>query len=222
MAARMCAYCQVMSTMIPVWAYYREAGSNQQGDNLYSYRVAAKCAHCGEISAAALDGITRLIDTGRISTDVPKFLDSLEAETTWYPTSVGGRDFPDVPDRVAACANEAYQCASIGAHMSAILMARTTIEATAKSHGITRGSLIAKIDAMKDQQLIRPSVAEAAHAIRHFGNDMAHGDIEDSPTLQDAEDVLHLMAIVLDEIFHAAALTRAILARHARQGNAVT
>jgi len=64
--------------------------------------------------------------------------------------------------------------------MAAILMARTTIEATAKSQAIITGSLIAKIDAMAmaTAQLIRPALRDAAHAIRHLGNDMAHGDVE--------------------------------------------
>ncbi|ANP73018.1 DUF4145 domain-containing protein [Cryobacterium arcticum] len=134
----------------------------------------------------------------------------------WHPTFVSSREFPDVPIHVARCASEAFQAAGIGAFIAAILMARTTIEATAKSQAITKGNLIAKIDAMASAQLIRPALREAAHAIRHLGNDMAHGDIEDPPAQVDAEDVLKLMAMILTEVFEAAALTKAIMERRAQ------
>jgi len=82
----------------------------------------------------------------------------------------------DVPEPIRSTASEAFACASIGAHRAAILLARTTIEATAKAEAITSGSLVAKIDALKAANHIRPDVADAAHEVRLLGNDMAHGD----------------------------------------------
>ncbi|TLM83831.1 DUF4145 domain-containing protein [Pseudarthrobacter sp. NamE5] len=54
--------------------------------------------------------------------------------------------------------------------MSAILMARSVIEAVAKDHEITSGSLFKKIDAMHEKGLISAFAQKTAHAIRTFGN----------------------------------------------------
>lgn len=91
--------------------------------------------------------------------------------------------------------------------MSAILMARTVVEATAKDKGIKTGSLVAKIDELARQGFIRPSTKDAAHEIRHFGNDMAHGDIEEVPDSEDVQDVLVLMDEILSEVFQGPART---------------
>ena len=91
--------------------------------------------------------------------------------------------------------------------MASILMARTVVEATAKEKGITTGRLIEKIDAMATASVIRESTKEAAHEIRHLGNDMAHGDIADIPESDDVRDVLVLMDEVLAEVFQGPART---------------
>jgi hypothetical protein len=93
------------------------------------------------------------------------------------------------------------------------LLARTVVEATAKDQGVVSGNLVSKIDALKDKNLIRPGIAEAAHEIRHLGNDMAHGDLEDAPDHADADDVLALMAQVLSEVYQGPALVAKMRAR---------
>jgi hypothetical protein len=92
--------------------------------------------------------------------------------------------------------------------MSAILMSRTVIEAPAKAKGVTSGPLAAKINALRDADLIRPSIADQAHEVRFLGNDMAHGDIDDAPQYVDAEEVLALMGQVLNEVFQGPALMK--------------
>ncbi|MDM7884742.1 DUF4145 domain-containing protein [Curtobacterium sp. RHCKG23] len=106
----------------------------------------------------------------------------------------------------------------IGAEAASILMTRTTIEATAKSKGIENGSLFAKIEAMSDQNVIRPATLTLAHAIRVLGNDMAHGDVEELPTTEDAADALHLMDMILEEVYQATAIADEILARRTARG----
>lgn len=133
-----------------------------------------------------------------------------EAQLEWQPRVAVTRDFPDVPEHIACAAKEAHASHSINSLMSAILMARTVVEATAKHKGITSGNLVAKIDAMEQADLIRESTAEAAHEIRHFGNDMAHGDIADLPDAEDAAEVLALMDEVLNEVFQGPARTQRI------------
>lgn len=131
----------------------------------------------------------------------------------WSPTFVQGQSFVDVPPQIANAASEAFKGKSIGNYMSAILMARTVIEASAKEKGITKGNLLSKIDELAAKSFIRADTKEAAHAIREFGNDMAHGDISDPVLSDDADEVLVLMSEILNEIFQGPARVRAIKAK---------
>lgn len=212
MASTLCAYCGVKSNMTPVWSskQRRSAGS---GIVRWGLKVAVTCDNCREINV-----VVGTVDADFSTSSADHMRTAIETARNqkWFPYSVVSPEYPDVPEAVAAAATEAHQSRSIGANMAAILMARTAIEATAKDKGIKTGSLLAKIDALKDGGLIRSSVAAAAHAIRHLGNDMAHGDIGDKPDGQDATDVLRLLDIVLDEVYQAEALTQSILARRGK------
>jgi len=118
---------------------------------------------------------------------------------------VVGKEFPDVPDRIAEAADEAHRCLSIKAYRAAVLLARSVIEATAKEKGITTGSLLSKIDEMFDRRLIREHVKDGAHEVRHLGNEMAHGDFVEPVREDEAELILVLMGEVLVEVFQSVA-----------------
>lgn len=132
---------------------------------------------------------------------------------TWHPRTGDSPEFPDVPEHVTNAAKEAHASASIGAPMAAILMARTVVEASAKHFGVEEGNLPVKIDGLRDKNLIRPGIADAAHEIRYLGNNMAHGDIDDKPSAEDAADVLQLMDQLLNELFQGPALVARIRAK---------
>ena len=135
----------------------------------------------------------------------------------WSPLPGHQMDFPDVPEEISEAASEAWVCHVAGAHRGAVMVARAVVEGTAKAKDITRGTLEAKIDEMAKQDLIRKVVAEQAHEIRHLGNSTAHGDLGDSVTSEDAEEVLNLMAEVLNEVWQAPARsTRLAAARGAK------
>lgn len=123
----------------------------------------------------------------------------------WLPPAGVGREFEDVSEHVGQAASEAYKCQSIGAHRAAVSLARSVVEATAKEKGVTKGNLADKIDAMHDQGLLREHVRDAAHEVRHLGNEMAHGDFVQPVTAEEAEEVLELMAEVLHEVFQSPA-----------------
>jgi hypothetical protein len=123
----------------------------------------------------------------------------------WHPKFVEGQDFPDVPEHVERPASEAHMCMSVSAHMSAILMARSVIEAVAKDNGIDSGSLFKKIDAMHGKGLITEFAKKTAHAIRTFGNDMAHGDFTVEVDAADAKGVITFMDYILREVYQAPA-----------------
>jgi hypothetical protein len=122
------------------------------------------------------------------------------------PRVIPVKVFADVPAAIAAAASEAYKCRqACNASRAAIILARSVIEATAKDKGITNGLLTSKINQLYDQRLIRPDVRDGAHEIRHFGNDMAHGDFVQDVSLEEADLVLALMEAVLTDVYQSSA-----------------
>lgn len=139
----------------------------------------------------------------------------------WHPIEPVGKTYEFDLGEIADPAEEAHRCYSIGAHRAAILLARAVIEATAKKHGITKGQLFQKIEAMGAQGVIRPQTVEAAHGVRDIGNDMAHGDFATADvSKEDASDVLILMDVVLNDAFAGdSALRKLASRREAREEN---
>ena len=160
--------------------------------------AAFTCNHCNFMS------IGMITYQPQIRQDAGEYLASSK-NIYWIPPKAVGREFPDVPEQIAAAASEAYQCANIGAHRGPIMLARAVIEATAKYKGVTGRNLEVKIDAMVTGELIPKRIARAAHEVRHFGNDMAHGDFIDDVTEEETTLALTLMDGFLDEVFQAPA-----------------
>jgi hypothetical protein len=123
----------------------------------------------------------------------------------WLPVHGQSKEFDDVPKQIAEAAGEAMLCLRIGAHRAAGALARAVVEATAKEKGVDKGNLEQEINGLFSQGHIRSHVKAAAHEIRHFGNDMAHGDFTDSVTKEEAEEVVGLMEEVLAEVFQSPA-----------------
>lgn len=132
----------------------------------------------------------------------------------WYPQTPPERPYPDsVPAKIVKAAQEAHSSLGIENLQAAVLMARTTIEASAKAVGIADGNLVAKIDALYDRHMVYEHVRDAAHEVRLFGNDAAHGDLVDAPlTADEVREILDLMDMVLDGVFIAPAKTAAVRA----------
>lgn len=131
--------------------------------------------------------------------------DDPDGATQWLPRAGEAQHFPDVPEHIAAAAGEATLCLSSGAYRAVGALARAVVEATAKDKGITKGDLRSKIDELVARKLVRELVAEQGHELRHFGNDMAHGDFTQPTTEAEAEEIVGLMAEVLREVYQAPA-----------------
>lgn len=168
-----------------------------------------KCDHCGCLSIATYGD--KLVGNDNFSID--SWITALTDSVKWIPNIGVGKEFPDVPLHIASAASEAHECASIGANRAAILMARTVIEASAKSKGITKGTLHEKIEEMAKQDVIRQVIVDAAMGVKDFGNQMAHGGIEMEVTSEDVDDTLSLMSVVLNEVFQVEAQTRSLRAK---------
>ncbi len=89
--------------------------------------------------------------------------------------------------------------------MSAILMARSVIESVAKDNDIDQGNLYQKIDKLHEKGLIEEFAKETAHAIRVFGNDMAHGDFSVPVDEVDADGILDFMDLILHSVYQSRA-----------------
>lgn len=137
---------------------------------------------------------------------------------TWSPAYKEVRQFEDVPQHIAQAASEATLCFSVFAYRAVGSLARAVIEATAKDKKAEGKDLAKRIDALRDGDHIRRHTQEQAHEIRHFGNDMAHGDFVDPVTKEDAAEVIELMVEVLDEVYQSPArLERVRAARLAKK-----
>ena len=205
MTSTLCPFCEKHSHMTAQWAgtfWVRDEGKRY-------LQTAATCDHCGRGSLA----IAGTYFDGTVTDTRHRFDKTPDENFEWFPRIGASKDFPDVPEHIAKAAKEAHSAFSINAFMAAILMARTVVEATAKGKGIKTGQLYTKIDEMAKQSIIRNDTKDAAHEIRHFGNDMAHGDIEDLPDADDVKDVLALMDEVLREVFQGPAVTARLRAR---------
>lgn len=203
MASRVCPYCEKTSHMTA--RYYSDDNANAHFSERLN--VAYSCHNCARISSASLATESNFQSLPNADNNINS------AEPDWDPKVVLGKNFPDVPDYIAAVASEAYMCQSIDAPHAAILLARSVIEAAAKYHGIEKGFLAEKIKKLQEKGLVRPLVAEAAEGVKDIGNDMAHGDIKVAVTGDDVEETLMLMSVVLEEVFQVDARTKSLRER---------
>jgi hypothetical protein len=122
-----------------------------------------------------------------------------------------------VPAHIADAATEATLCLSAGAYRAVGSLARAVIEATSKDRGAEGTNLEKRIEALHAAGEVRRHTKDQAHEVRHFGNEMAHGDFIDPVTKEEAEEVIVLMAEVLDEVYQSPArLARRRQAREAK------
>ena len=209
MAKGICGWCGVATHMSP----FGPALNWSKGDESEIVQSALQCDACLMLSVATVTAPPRIQHPNDHTTIVRYW--SENSPDSLHPLHVDGQQFFDVPGHIAKAASEAHRCRSIGAIMSAVLMARTVVEAIAKEKGVTTGSLFQKIDELGNIGAIKPFTVETAHVIRTFGNDMAHGDISVPLTNEDAEGVLDFMDELLNEVFQNPAKLAALKARAA-------
>lgn len=122
---------------------------------------------------------------------------------SWSPPSMVQADTDFLPENVGAFLQEAHDTVAVGAYRGTLLLVRSVIEATAKDQGIEKGTLVQKVDNLHANGHIRTGTKDMAHALRILGNDMAHGDITEAPTEEDATDALTIARFVLDDVYVA-------------------
>ena len=152
------------------------------------------CPKCRALSLAEKNGIKPRV---RDEVEARRYL--AEGPLEWCPA--GPKHYPGVPEKIASAASEAYACMSARAYRAAILISRSVIEATSEDSGVTGKSLLAMIDRMSTDGLIRPHVRDGAHEIRFLGNDIAHRIGAMSVEEADASMTVGLMDDVLEEVY---------------------
>lgn len=195
------SHCEARTHVTVRWGEHRPAEEFGQ--------FAGKCDACGKVVSAHYR--TNRSTTASVSTNVDTIEDFVNTgrsmtSIAWYPQRGLRRTIDDVPEPIKSFAEEAHEVASIDCYRSAILLARSVVEATAKHHGIATGNLLQKIDALAEKNIIRKVIASAAHEVRHAGNDMAHGDFDVEVTREDADALLSIMDMVLGEVFQVESL----------------
>jgi hypothetical protein len=182
--------------------------------------VAFRCHSCSALSIGQAIAHNDELHMRGLSAE--EYLSQPDAPIEWIPPAAVGRVYEDVPEHIGEAAGEAHLCESVGAHRSAVLLARAVVEATAKDQGITTGNLRGKIDELFTRGLVREIVRDQAHEIRYLGNDMAHGDFVDPVTAEESAETLVLMAEVLREVYQAPARLQAVrAARQAKKQRAI-
>lgn len=200
----------------------RVDGADPQRDEFrqfaYGVEVAATCDACHRFNSATgrTRFSTRTFDAGRILSASEAVAEG-EAMTvdSWSPPPMRPVDTAFIPDGVAGYFKEAHDAFSISAWRAVLLLVRSVVEATAKDRGVTTGSLVQKINKLDEEGHIRRGTKDMAHALRILGNDMAHGDIGEVPTQEDADDALTIARFVLDDVYVADARRADMMARRA-------
>lgn len=180
----------------------------------YDLALAFECDHCHDIN------IGHLTHTSTPSDYVLAHLKNDDPLIEWYPANRTAPKFPDTKDEIREPAIEAYTARDNNALRAAILMARSVLEAICKDQGYEKNDkgkdmpLFAKIDAMHEDGVITKALKDSAHAIRDFGNGMAHGDFATrKPESEDADDVLALMSMFIDQLYVQDARTQRLINR---------
>lgn len=189
-------------------------GLNPTRAETYKLSAAFECNHCHDINIGHFEHTE--LEPSRMR----HHLSAGEVAIEWAPANRTAPDYPDTKGAIREPAIEAYTARDNNALRAAILMARSVLEAICKDHGYEKNdkgrdmSLFSKIDAMHADGVITKRLKDSAHAIRELGNGMAHGDFATSkPEPEDADDVLALMTMFIDQLYVQDARTTRLINR---------
>lgn len=211
-----CAFCGNQTHFTARTGRVTSDRLNVQQGFKYRLEIAATCDACHRFNTAV--GVSRDAQRTLTPNSILNAADSVtEGElmtiVSWSPPPMLPVDTTFIPAGVAGFLKEAHDAFSISAYRAVLLLVRSVIEATAKDRGVTSGNLAAKINQLHADEHIRKGTKDMAHALRVLGNDMAHGDIDDVPTQEDANDALTIARFVLDDVYVADARRADMLAR---------
>ncbi len=220
MLSHRCAFCGNQTHFTARYGtFQKEVGSTGDGYPVMTIEVAATCDACQRFNVATGRVAYRSVNVPRPGKKIEQGLDVYAegmSDVHWSPPSMVQADTEFLPDNVGIFLQEAHDTAAVGAYRGTLLLVRSVIEATAKDRGIAEGSLVQKVNNLHANGHIRTGTKDMAHALRILGNDMAHGDITEAPTEEDANDALTIARFVLDDVYVADARRIDMLKRRSK------
>lgn len=147
------------------------------------------CANCGypnigEISCSA--GLNNTVDLDKV--------------IRWIPIEPIGKEYPDVPEKIALVASEVHKCLEIGANRATVILARTALEGIVGAQTDIEGSLYNRLAELSKKGELKGRTAEVADIIRKSGNMSVH-DINKDVDKEFAEIVVELLDWVIDDLY---------------------
>ncbi len=116
-----------------------------------------------------------------------------------YPRAVVARS--GIPPAIAAALDEALIALNGGAWNLAVNGFRTVLQMAVREKGAKESALRAEIDDLTTRNLIPPSLAEWAHAVRSAANEAVHPDGPLPWKEEDASELLALTLSILDYLY---------------------
>ena len=218
MVNRICWQCGVTAHMSLPRTYRRIASFNNHSEpNIWDFTfpldesgkprgeylyVIYACDECGYPNIAQYDYIEDDESGGIRIANLP---------LQWIPSQAEDHRFSEVPENVAAAANEAFRCFSIQAYRASVIMARSVLEGIANekisaSYKMnSKGekcdkTLKEKIKDMVKEDIITRKLGEKASAIKDVGNSSTH-NIFEKITKTDAANTLTFLELVIQQVY---------------------
>jgi len=105
-----------------------------------------------------------------------------------------------IPKLIRESFDEALSCFKVKAYTACAIMCRKTLEGICHEHGVKSTNLAKSLKEMKDKGIIESRLFEWAEALRHFGNEAAHG-VQTKPLKQDTQDILDFSYALIEYVF---------------------
>ena len=118
--------------------------------------------------------------------------ENLEDEKICYP--VISLDTNYVPDKIKSAYEGALKVRNTESALCLIGL-RRTLEMICNDQGATKGNLVEKIEELAKKNILPPTLKEATHIARHFGNSAAHAE-----TIEISRHELNLIVEFLESL----------------------
>lgn len=105
-----------------------------------------------------------------------------------------------VPVSISRSIAEAQSCYGVGAYDASAMMCRKAVEALCAEHKAEGRDLYAKLQSLREREIVDGKLYDWAEALRLSGNFAAH-DIENPVSQIDAKDLLEFCIAIIDYVY---------------------
>lgn len=105
-----------------------------------------------------------------------------------------------IPASIRESHDEATKCVAARAYTAATLMARRGVEAICAEHGQVKGTLAAKLTALKNAGVIDDRLHGWSAVVRDLGNSGAH-DVDATLSYEDADDAIAFFEALVNYLY---------------------